>query len=192
MAKIGAKYIQAAKILDEPTDALPNYSQPFRFGGLSSAEMSITTASGAQYGDDVKEEEVNVFISGSLNTETTDMDHEAASNIYGAEFDKQSGEIMDDINDEPPFLGITYLKSGIRKGKNYFEGYYYPKAKVAGFGTDRAQTKTESINFQNASIPFTIFAPVTGKWRYRKAFETEAEARKWCDEKLGVTLESDD
>ena len=73
----------------------------------------------------------------------------------------------------------------MRKGVKAYEGYYYPKVRAA-LGNDNAQTKSGSITFQTTSTTFTVFADDNTDWRVTKLFDTDAEARKWIDEKLAI------
>ncbi len=190
MAGFGARYIRFAPFAgDEPAAALPKYGEAVAFGGLSKAELTITTVTGSIYGDDVLDEKVDEFGSGTLNVETTDMSLEAEAAIYGSTLDNEKKEIVDNTDDEIPFGGITYIKVLLRKGKKVFRAYYLPKVK-AGFSTDTAQTKNESISLSATPSTFTVLPPNAGDWRYRAEFTTEAEAKTWCDGKLAPATEA--
>lgn len=186
MAGFGARNICFAPFSgDEPIDALPKYAEVVNFGRLVKAELAVTMASGKIYGDDVLDESVDEFISASLSVETTDLTLENEAILYGSKIDKESGELVDSTEDAIPYGGLVYIKVLMRKGKKVFRAYYLPKVK-AMFSTDTANTKTDSITMASSPISFTVFEPNVGKWRYRQEFNTFAEAKAWCEGKLGT------
>lgn len=184
MAGFGARYIQFAPFSgEEPADALPTYGSAVNFGKLVKSELAVTMASGKIYGDDVLDESVDEFISASLSVETTDLTLENEAVIYGSTISEDGNELVDSTEDTIPYGGLTYIKVLMRKGKKVFRAYFLPKAKAA-FSTDTANTKTDSITMASSPISFTIFEPNIGEWRYRKEFNTFAEAKAWCDGKF--------
>lgn len=187
MAGFGARYICFAPFSgEEPEETLPKYGQMINFGKLVKAELTVTMASGKIYGDDVLDESIDEFISAALSVETTDLTLEHEAVIFGSKKEEEGDELSDSIEDTIPYGGIAYIKVIMRKGKKIFRAHYHPKAK-ATFGTDSANTKTESITMASTPTSFTIFAPNVGKWRYRQEFDTFSEAKAWCDEKLATT-----
>lgn len=186
MAGIGARYICFAPFSgEEPAEALPKYGQMINFGKLVKAELTVTMASGKIYGDDVLDESIDEFISAALAVETTDLTLEHEAVLFGSTVEEEGNELSDSIEDTIPYGGIVYIKTISRGGKKKFRAHFFPKAKVA-FGTDSANTKTESITMASTPTTFTIFAPNAGDWRYRAEFDTFALAKEWCDKKLAA------
>jgi len=187
MAAFGACYpIFAPFAADETDSAAPTYGEIKVLGELVNANRTVVLASGEVYGDDKIVEQVSEFVSADIPMETVDMLDESAAVVYGATINETTSELEFGADDEPPYGGLAYYKRLKRKGKNYFKGYFYPKAK-ASLGNDNAATKGSSISFQNAQTPFKIYPPLYSalKWCYNKTFETEAEVKAWARGKLG-------
>ncbi len=185
MAAFGAKYIKFAPINAEPDAALPQYGEAIRIGALVRADLTVNLASGEIYGDDVLDERVEEFVSGTLAVEVTDLEDEKEKVIFGSSLG-EGGELKDNTKDAIPYGGLSYIKTLIRGGKKKYRAYYYPKVKAV-MGNDSAATKSSSITLASSSLSFTIFEPKTGDWRYRKTFDEEAAAKAYVDEKLAGT-----
>ena len=186
MAAFGAKYIKFAPISAEPDAALPQYGEGIQIGALVRADLTVNLASGEIYGDDVLDERVEEFVSGTLAVEVTDLEDEKEKVIFGSTLDEK-GELKDNTADVIPYGGLGYIKTLIRSGKKKYKAYYYPKVKAV-MGNDSAATKSSSITLASNALSFTIFEPKTGDWRYRKTFESESEAKAYVNEKLAGTI----
>ena len=182
MAAFGAKYIRFAPVSAEPDAALPQYGEGIQIGALVRADLTVNLASGEIYGDDVLDERVEEFVSGTLAVEVTDLEDEKEKVIFGSTLE-EGGELKDNTADSIPYGGLGYIKTLIRGGKKKYKAYYYPKVKAV-MGNDSAATKSSSITLASSPLSFTIFEPKTGDWRYRKTFESEAEAKAYIDGKL--------
>lgn len=190
MAGFGARYINFAPFSgDEPENALPKYGDAINIGRLVKAELAVNMASGKIYGDDTLDESVDEFVSGTLSVETTDITLEKEAIIFGSKIGDTEKELTDNTEDTVPYGGITYVKVLLRKGKKVFRAYFLPKVK-ATFGTDTANTKTDSITMASTPMSFTVFETNTGDWRYREEFATFNEAKTWCDGKLAKAQET--
>ena len=95
MAGFGANYIQFAPFKGaEPAAALPQYDEKVNFGRLVKAELTVTMASGKIYGDDVLDESIDEFVSGSLAVETTDLTLEHEAVIFGSTMSSTSDKTL--------------------------------------------------------------------------------------------------
>lgn len=182
MAAFGAKYINFAPIKSESDTGKPTYDTAINLGELVKAELTISLASGEIYGDDRLVEKIEEFSSGSISVEVVDLTDEKESKLFGSTYETGS-ELIDKTSDTVPYGGLGYFKSMIRNGKKYYKSYFYPKVKAAP-GTDSANTKSSSITLSPTPLTFTVLEPNDGDWRYRKTFETEAEAKTWIDSKF--------
>ncbi|MBP3701697.1 MAG: hypothetical protein J6I64_07390 [Lachnospiraceae bacterium] len=189
MAAFGARYMKFAPFAgEEPAAALPAYGESVQLGGLNKADLTVNLASGEIHGDDVLDERVEEFVSGTLAVEVTDLAPQTESVVYGSKMG-EDGELVDKTSDETPYGGLGYIKTLIRKGKKIYRAIYLPKVKAA-LGNDNAATKSNSITLATHPLAFTVFEPNNGEWRYRKEFtgdDGEAQAKAYIDEKLGVT-----
>lgn len=184
MAKFGAKYPCFAPFATEPENGMPTYQSGVPIGKLVSANLTVNLASGEQYADDMLDEQLSEFSSGSLPMETNDMTDDVAAIVYGAKL--ENGEVRYNTGDTPPYGGLGYYQVLMRKGIRYYRAVFYTKVRAA-LGNDNAQTRGNSITFSTTSTTFTIFAPETGDWRITKTFDDEATAKAWIQNKLNVT-----
>lgn len=186
MASFGAKYINFAAITSEKADALPVYGTKVEIGKLVKADLTVNIATGELYANNMLAEKADEFASGSLAVEVDDMTKEVEAEIYGASYSE--GEVVDNSADTVPYGGLAFYKTLQRNGVKVFEACYYPKVKAV-LSTDTAATKGSAITFATKPITFTVYEPKTGDWRYRKEFDTEAEAIAYVDEKLTTATE---
>lgn len=183
MAAFGAKFINFSPIAKEEEGNLPEYGGPVEIGALVKAELTVNLASGEIYGNNLLDERMEEFVSGTLAVEVTDMTDEIEAGVYGSTLTETEKELVDNTGDEVPYGGLAYYKTLSRKGKKVYRAYYYPKTKAI-LGNDAANTKGSSITLSPTALNFTIFEPDTGDWRYRKTFDSEKDARDYVIEKL--------
>lgn len=185
MAAIGLQKPHFAPFAgDEPNDALPTYGDGIVLGKAVSAKMTVQTATGELYADDVLAESVSEFVSASLALETDDLEDDALVSALGVTKNEED-EIVYNINDVYPLGGLGYFKKLQRKSKIFYRAYFYPKCKASPVD-DNGQTKANSVTFQTSTLNFTIYAANTGDWQITKTCQTAAEAIAWIREKLGV------
>ena len=153
-------------------------------GKLVSANLTVNLASGEQYADDGLAEQLSEFSSGSVAMETHDLADEIASTLYGAQV--TNGEVVYNKGDEAPEGILGYVKDLMRSGVRLYRTYIYPRAKAA-LGNDNAQTRGNSINFQNAQTTFTIFDDDAGDWRKTKGFDSKAAAIAYVESECEIS-----
>lgn len=175
MAEFGAKH---------PCFKPNNADNGIVIGKLVSANLTVNLASGEQYADDGLAEQLSEFSSGSIAMETNDLTDDIASTIYGAQV--VNGEVVYNKGDEAPEGILAYIKDLMRSGTRMYRTYIYPRAKAA-IGNDNAQTRGNSVNFQNTQTTFTIFDDDNGDWRKTKEFSTEAEAIAYIDSETNIS-----
>lgn len=175
MAEFGAKH---------PCFQAESSEKGVVIGKLVSANLTVTLASGELYADDTLAEQLSEFASGSIAMETDDMEDETAAAVYGAK--ASEGLVTYNQGDTPPRGKLAYYKVLMRNGVRKYKGYYYPRVRAA-LGNDNAQTRGSSITFQTTQTTFTVFADDKGDWRQTKEFESEAEAKTWCETQTGLS-----
>lgn len=193
MAQFGAKCPMFAPVKAEPENALPTYDAPLTVGALVKADLTVNLATGELYADDTLAEQLSEFASGAIALETDDMTDEVAQVIYGATGGAgESGELIFNKGDTPPYGGFGYYKSLMRKGQKVYKGCFYPKVRAA-LGNDTAATRGNAITFGTTPTALTVFACNSGEWRITKEFagaDAEAAVVAWLKEKLGVAPEA--
>lgn len=152
-------------------------------GKLVSANMTVQLSTGELFADDVLDEKVSEFASGTIAEQTNDLEDSVLSILYGCKV--VDGAVVDNVADEPPRGMHGYYKTLMRNGVKYYQSIIYPQA-AAVLGNDNAQTKGSNITFTPTSTTFNIFADENGNWRERKIHKTAAEAIAYLDQQLGV------
>ncbi len=186
MAAIGAKYPCFAPFAQPETEyAPPTYAGGVVIGEMVTGSMTPNMASAEAWADDMLIESVNEVGSATIALETLDILDDVASVVYGAEV--SDGEVRYGKDDSPPYGGLAYYKRLLRHGEEYFQAFFFPKAKAA-IGADNAATKSASVTFQNKTTTFTASQPfcIDTKWMIQKTFKQEKDAREWVREKLGM------
>lgn len=187
MAKYGAIHPCFAKAIKQDAGVLPTYETGVVIGKLVAANVTVTLATGELFADDIKAEYASEFVSASCAMETDDMEDSVASLIYGAAV--VDGAVHYAAGDAPPEGGLGYVKKLQRRGKRFYQGYFYPRAKAA-LGNDNAQTKGSSITFATTQTTFEIMDPEVssevGGWRMVRTFDREADAIAWVENKANI------
>ena len=80
-------------IATEPDSAKPTYSEKLDMGAAVKGYLSVTTASASIPGDDITQVEIEKFVNGQLDVETTMSDLETNSKLYGHTYDAENGEV---------------------------------------------------------------------------------------------------
>jgi hypothetical protein len=186
MAKKGLKYLKWGKTLsDDSFDALPIHdpSKTYVIGRMNSATFTPQTASGEIYGDDEIAEQTTEIVGATLATVLTEIDDEAAADLFGETVDSETGEIRSSVSDNPGMGGLCYYGVDQIRGNTVYTAYYYPRV-TAVLPTETLNTKGSAITFGTYPVTFNAASSKNGTVRIRKAFTDEAECRAWIDAKL--------
>ncbi len=188
MAGFGGEYARFAKFAVEETSAsAPTYGTPVSLGPFVSGNLAITNASGEQHGDNVLQEKIDKFASGSLPLEVTDCPKASVAEVYGATYNATNSQVSYGADDEAPYGALSYIKNILRNGVEFFEAIIFTKVRAARTN-DNTQTRSNNITLQNATINFTVMAPLhkATKWQDTAEFSNRDDAIAWLDEKLGT------
>lgn len=183
MAAYGLKWPIFAPNKAIAEDGTITYDAPVTIGEAVKADLSITMATGKIYGNNRLSDFADDFISGTIAMETVDMTDDVAGVIFGATVAEKVCTY--NTSDTPPEGALAYYKTLRRNNKEMCKAYYYPRVR-ATLGNDTAATKGESITFATVATTWTVMAPESGDWRKTCECATEAEARAWIDEMMGV------
>lgn len=175
-------------IKEEPTGKKPVYDAKLDMGAAVKGYLSVTTASASIPGDDIAQVEVEKFVSGQLDAETTMSDLEINAKIYGHKFTEEGGEIStsDDVS---PNGGYAFIEPILLKNKSviYRATCLHKVSAMASSEKQEADTKKSGeLSFKNNAVSYKVMEDSTGAWRTRKDFETQAEAETFCDTTFGA------
>lgn len=166
----------------------PTYDAKLDMGAAVKGYLSITTASASIPGDDITQVEIEKFVSGQLDAETTMSDLEINAKIYGHKFTEESGEISSS-DDVAPNGGYAFIEPILKKDKSviYRATCLHKVSAMAGSEKQEADTKKSGeLAFKNNAVSYKVMEDSTGAWRTRKEFATLAEAEAFCDTTFGA------
>ena len=128
----------------------------------------------------VAETDAGSFTGGTATLTVDGRLQDAEKLIQGLPTADAAGFLNYDDDQVVPYVGIGFIIKYMSDGVTYYTPVIFPKARAGQF-TVSAETQGESIDWQTAEIPFSIFKDDTAKHQWKKvggelADETTAEA----------------
>lgn len=157
-------------IAEEPSNAKPVYGEKIDMGAAVKGYLSITTASASIPGDDITQVEIEKFVSGQLDAETTMSDLEVNAKIYGHTYSEEAGEISSS-DDVSPNGGYAFVEPILLKDKTivYRATCLHKVSAMASSEKQEADTKKSGeLSFKNNVVSYKVMEDNTGVWRTRK------------------------
>ena len=183
MVEMGAEKSWFFPIESEPEGAKPVYGAKLDMGHFVKAALTVTIASGSIVGDNIAQVEVEEFVSGQLDAETTMNSLDVNAKIYGHKYSDTEGEISA-AGDSAPNGGYACIQHILKKDKSkvYRATCLRKVTAMAGSEKQNASTKTPgSLTFANNAVSFKVLPDNTGVWRNREDFNTMDEAVAFVD-----------
>lgn len=179
MAKIGAKY---------PAFKPNNAVSGIILGRLNAANVTLNSASGEIWGDDIRAEYLSEFSDGSIAMETTNLSDENATVVFGhASF---NGRVKCNSGDLAPEGRFAYYRVLMVNGVKYYKAFGYYRVRAV-LGNENDQTKSNNITFTTDSVTFQIMTLDNGDWREYETYESEPDAIAFVKDFCGI-VDSDD
>lgn len=185
MAKYGASDPYFAIIKTEPENGLPTYEGGVKLARLISSSDNPTYSKAELYADNRLAEEVEEFVSASIEVSLDDVELKNKALIYGATLSEQQ-ELEYKGSDTAPYGGYAFYAAKMKSGVKKYVGVFYPKVK-ASMGGVTHNTKGESITFAPDSVTFSASETEAYTWKIEKEFTAEEEAKTWIKSKLGIS-----
>ncbi len=128
----------------------------------------------------VAETDAGSFTGGTATLTVDGLLQDAEKLVQGLPTADAAGFLNYDDDQVVPYVGIGFIIKYMSEGVTYYTPVIFPKARAGQFSVN-AETQGESISWQTAEIPFTIFKDDTAKHQWKKvggelADETTAEA----------------
>ena len=183
MAKKGIRYAVFG-IYNETTVGTTTtitYTNGKRLSPVAAFNGSPNVASATDYGDDGAVESVNEALGATLSVELTNDDMEIFTMLLGHTKDSTTGVLTYSNSDTPPYVGCGAI--GLSGDK--WRAKIYTKVRFAEPSDDNS-TKQESITFNHITLEGNAVMDANGVWKKEKEFDTEAAAKAWLNEELGV------
>lgn len=187
-APLGMRKSWYYPIKEEPSGKKPVYDAKLDMGAAVKGYLSVTTASASIPGDDIAQVEIEKFVSGQLDAETTMSDLEVNSKIYGHKFDENTGEVSSS-DDVSPNGGYGFIEPILLKEKKtiYRATCLHKVSAMASSEKQEADTKKSGeLSFKNNAVSYKVMEDNTGAWRTRKDFESQDMAEQFIDTFFGA------
>ena len=168
-------------IATEPDSAKPTYSEKLDMGAAVKGYLTVTTASASIPGDDITQVEIEKFVNGQLDVETTMSDLETNSKLYGHTYDAESGEVSSS-EDAPPNGGYAFIEPILTKEKKtvYRASCFHKVCAMPSSEKQEADTKKSGeLSPKNNAVSFKVLEDNTGNWRTRQDFESMQQAESF-------------
>ena len=186
MAFVGLLYAVAAPIQQE-TDGQPIiYGKGQVVGGMMTPPLSYTRNINPRYAVDRGKEEDKTLTGG-----VDDASDEARVMLLGDVKEGEAGEeTYHETGESAPYVGTGYIRVRRKDNKTSYIAYWVHKA-IFGLGTESAKTKGQSIEWQTPTLEGSIMGVKNNpalqvRFRERRTFARESEARAWIDKKAGI------
>ena len=183
MVEMGLEKSWYFPITDEPEAKKPVYGEKLDMGAAVKAYLSVTIASASIPGDNITQVEVEEFVSGQLDAETTMSELEVNAKIYGHAYTEDGGEVSS-AGDTAPNGGYAMVQHILKKDKTkvYRATCLHKVTAMAGSEKQNADTKKSGqLTFANNAVSYKVMADNTNAWRTRQDFNTAAEATAFIE-----------
>ncbi|MFQ7693088.1 MAG: major tail protein [Christensenellales bacterium] len=191
MAFVGLLYAVAAPIQTEADGQAITYGKGQVIGGMMTAEISYTRNSNPLYADDRVMEEDNSITGGTIKMGVDDVNDDARVMMLGDVKEGDAGEeVYHETGESAPYVGTGYIRVRRKDNKTNYIAYWVHKA-IFGIGTESAKTKGQNIEWQTPTLEGSIMgvknnAALQTRFRERRTFTKESEARAWLNKKAGI------
>lgn len=182
MAQIGLTNLWYG-ILTEAEDGTPSYGGAKSFGKAVSAKVDVSTKDATLYAEDSLAESDSSFGSAKVTLGVADDDMTIFAEILGHKVAESGGEMVRNVDDAAPFVGLGRVITKVVNGAHKFKGEFLYKVKFSE-PSQEDETKGESVDFKTPSIEGTASSLANGDWSAAQTFDTKAAAVAWVKGKL--------
>lgn len=136
--------------------------------GVSVSVESDSSDNNNFYADNiVAETDAGSFTGGTATLTVDGLLQDAEKLVQGLPTADAAGFLNYDDDQVTPYVGIGFIIKYMSEGVTYYTPVIFPKARAGQFSVN-AETQGESISWQTAEIPFTIFKDDTAKHQWKK------------------------
>ena len=170
-------------ITSEPAGRKPVYDSKLDMGAAVKGYLAVTTASASIPGDDITQVEIEKFVSGQLDAETTKSDLEVNATIYGHKYTEDGGEVSSS-DDVSPNGGYAFVEPILKKDKSIIFRATFLHKVCAMPSSERQEADTKKsgeLSPKNNAVSYKVMEDATGAWRTRKDFPQITEAESFIE-----------
>ena len=164
------------------SDGVVTYSNAQRLArGVSVSAETDSSDNNNFYADNIiAESDAGTFSGGTVTLTVDGLFQDAEKLIQGLQAANTAGFLVYDDNQAAPYVGIGFVIKYMSEGVTYYTPVIFPKTR-AGQLSISAETQGESIDWQTAEVPFSIFKDDTSAHAWKMvggdlADEATAEA----------------
>lgn len=180
MAKIGLNNFRYAIATINETTGEISYSTVKKPGKAVSFSFEPTTSDATLYADDSLAESDNRVTGGTCTMGIDRLDAETMAEILGHQYDSDTGEVVSNVNDVAPYVGVGRIVRVMVDGTQKFRATFLAQCKFAEPSADD-NTMGESVEFSTYELSGTVVVPADGTWRREKIFTSQADAISYLE-----------
>ena len=184
MAKIGLNNFRYAIATVNSTTGVVTYGGAKKPAKAISFSFEPTVSDAKLYADDLLAESDSRVTGGSVTMGIDREDLLTMCDLLG--HDEESGEVIDNVNDTAPYVGVGRVTRLLVDGVQKYRGTVLSLVKFSE-PQESDQTMGESVEFSTSEISGTMVVPASGIWRHRKVFDTQADAITYIEGLLANT-----
>ena len=174
MARIGLNNFRYA-IATVGSNGAITYGTVKKPGKAVSFSFEPTTSDAKLYADDSLAESDNRVTGGTCTMGIDRLDAETMAEILGHTYDDNTDEVVSNVNDVAPYIGVGRIVRVMVDGVQMFRATFLAQCKFAEPSADD-NTMGESVEFSTYELSGTMVVPANGNWRREKMFSTQDDA----------------
>lgn len=174
MARIGLNNFRYA-IATVGSNGAITYGTVKKPGKAVSFSFEPTTSDAKLYADDSLAESDNRVTGGTCTMGIDRLDAETMAEILGHTYDDNTDEVVSNVNDVAPYIGVGRIVRVMVDGVQMFRATFLAQCKFAEPSADD-KTMGESVEFSTYELSGTMVVPANGNWRREKMFSTQDDA----------------
>ena len=181
MAKKGIRYAVFGLYHETTAGAITTitYSDGKYLSPVAAFNGTPNVSNVKDYGDDQTVEVSNEALGASLSIELTNDDLAIFHFLLGHSL--EDGLLTYSADDMPPYVGV----GAIGRSGSKWRAKFYTKCQF-GEPADENATKQESTTFSHITLEGDALPDPNGIWKLEHEFDTEAEAKAWLNDKVGI------
>lgn len=180
MAKIGLNNFRyAIATINESTGSI-SYGSVKKPGKAVSFSFEPATSDAKLYADDSLAESDSRVTGGTCTMGVDRLDAETMAEILGHEYDSDTQEVVSNVNDIAPYIGVGRIVRVIVDGTQMFRATFLAQCKFSEPSADD-NTMGESVEFSTYELSGIVVVPTDGNWRREKMFSTQADAISYLE-----------
>ena len=180
MARIGLNNFRYAVATINETNGAITYGTVKKPGKAVSFSFEPTTSDAKLYADDSLAESDNRVTGGTCTMGIDRLDAETMAEILGHTYNSETNEVISNVNDVAPYVGIGRIVRVMVDGTQKFRATFLSQCKFAEPSADD-NTMGESVEFSTYELPGSVVVPADGTWRREKVFTSQADAISYLE-----------